>query len=402
LCDAFAGFVPRLDIPKRFPNLGERVQPNEHYGIKFLIAVVLIAFGSDVALRADQLDEVIRDQMKKRGIAGLSLAVIDGGAVIREQGYGFTDKSGKAAVTAATLFQAGSVSKPVAALGALRLVDRGLLSLDEDVNTKLRTWTLPQNKFTDAHKVTLRLILSHSAGITVHGFPGYSVGKTIPTLTQILNGEKPANTSAIRVDRIPGSEWKYSGGGYLVVQQMMIDVTGKPFPQYMEETVLKPLGMVSSTYSQPLPEQMAARAAKGYGGIFNQPINGTWHIYPEMAAAGLWTTAGDLARFAIGIQKSVSGESNPVISQPLTREMLTNQKNNVGLGLFLKSSGKTLRFGHDGVDAGFDASMSAYAYQGKGAVVMINKNDNGDAMKQIFGVIGEQYRWPDYMIPKKE
>jgi CubicO group peptidase (beta-lactamase class C family) len=368
--------------------------------LTFVIYAALLWLGKVAALRADQVDEVIAAQMKQRGINGLSLAIVDGGKIVREQGYGFTDNSGKSPVTAATLFQAGSVSKAVAALGALHLVDKGLLSLDEDVNTKLRTWTVPQNKFTDARKVTLRLILSHTAGMTVHGFPGYAVGLPLPTLAQVLNGEKPANTHAIRVDRTPGKEWKYSGGGYVVMQQMVIDVTSKPFPQLMDEAVLKPLGMTSSTYSQPLPDNMAARAAKGYGGIFGQPINGEWNVYPEMAAAGLWTTAGDLARFAIGIQKSVSGQSNPVISEAMTRQMLTIQLNNDGLGLFLQSSGKTLRFGHDGADAGFDAVMKAYAYLGKGAVVMINKNDGGKAMSQIFSVIGEQYHWPDYRIEK--
>ena len=120
-----------------------------------------------------------------------------------------------------------------------------------------------------------------------------------------------------------------------------------------------------------------------------------------MAAAGLWTTAGDLARFAIGIQNAVSGQSNPVISRSVAEQMLTSQRNNVGFGLFLESNGRTLRFGHDGVHAGFDASMKAYAHLGKGAAVMINKNDNFEAMTQIFSVIGEQYQWPDYKGPKK-
>jgi CubicO group peptidase (beta-lactamase class C family) len=365
-----------------------------------LILAALLCLGKVAALRADQVDEVIAAQMKERGITGLSLAIIDGGGIVRERGYGFTDKSGNIPVTAATLFQAGSISKPVAALGALHLVDKGLLALDEDVNTKLRTWAVPQNKFTDAHKVTLRLILSHTAGLTVFGFPRYRADAPIPTLVQILNGEKPANTDAIRVDRAPGKEWKYSGGGYVVMQQMVVDVTSKPFPQFMDEAVLKPLGMTSSTYSQPLPENMAAMAAKGYGGIFGEPIDGAWNVYPEMAAAGLWTTAGDLARFAIGIQNAISGRSNPVISQPLTRQMLTIQQKNDGLGLFLKSSGKTLRFEHNGVDAGFDALMKAYAYVGKGAAVMFNKNEDGQGMHQIFAAIGAQYHWPDYRIEK--
>lgn len=370
-----------------------------HVRLKFLVA--LLSFGSAVALRADQVDDVISAQMKERNITGLSLAIIDGGKIVKEQGYGFTDKGRKTPVTSSTLFQAGSVSKPVAALGALHLVDRGLLSLDEDVNAKLRTWTVPQNKFTDAHKVTLRLILSHTAGMTVHGFPGYVIGAPIPTLPQILNGEKPANTAAIRVNQIPGSQWRYSGGGYQVMQQMLVDVARKPFPRFMDEAVFKPFGMASSTYSQPLPDDMAARAAKGYGGIFGQKVNGTWHVCPEMAAAGLWTTAGDLARFAIGIQTAVSGQSNSVISRSVAEQMLTTQQNNVGLGFFLESNGRTLRFGHDGVHAGFDASLKAYAHLGKGAAIMINKNDNFKATTQIFTVISEQYQWSDLKGPKK-
>lgn len=388
---------------RRKPKQSERpAQAKATLRFPFLILVALLCFGRVLTTRADGVDEFITAQMKKRGITGLSLAIIDGGSIVKEQGYGFTDKSGKTPVTASTLFQAGSISKPVAALGALHLVDKGLLSLDEDVNTKLRTWSVPQNKFTDAHKVTLRLILSHSAGLTVYGFPGYARGRPIPTLTQMLNGEKPANTDAIRVNQIPGSQWKYSGGGYLVMQQMLIDVTRKPFAQLMDEAVLKPLRMTSSTYAQPLPNDLALRAAKGYGGIFGYSVNGAWYVYPEMAAAGLWTTAGDLARFAIGIQNAISGQSDPVISQSMAQQMLTSQKNNVGLGLFLESSGKTLRFRHEGRTAGFDAVMKAYAYLGKGAVVMTNKNDDGDPLKQIFGAIAEQYDWPDYQIPKKK
>jgi CubicO group peptidase (beta-lactamase class C family) len=347
------------------------------------------------------VDEVIVAQMKKHRIPGLSLAIVEGGKVVRQQGYGFTDEPGKTPVTASTLFQAGSVSKPVAALGALHLVDKGALSLDEDVNTKLRTWNVPQNKFTDAHKVTLRLILSHRAGFTNHRFVGYSVSGPLPTLRQVLNGEKPANTSAIRVTRIPGSQWNYSSDGYLVMQQMVCDVTDKSFEAFMDAVVLKPLGMTSSSFIQPLPHEDALRAAKGHGPLFRLAVKGGWRVQPELAAAGLWTTAGDLARFAIGVQRSVAGESNPVISQWLARQMLTRQEQNYGLGLFLGSSGKTLRFGHDGRTIGFDTAMMGYAHLGKGAVVMINQNDNNGSMKKILDAIAEQYHWPDYKIPKK-
>src|SRR5262249_32860633 len=161
-----------------------------------------------------------------------------------------SDREKRIKVMPSTLFQAGSISKSVAALGALHLVEQGQLMLDEDINTRLTTWKVPENDFNKEKKVTLRGILSHNAGLTVHGFPGYAVGTPVPTLVQVLNGEKPANTPAIRVDCIPGSLWRYSGGGYTVMQQLLLDITGKPFPHYMQESVLSPLGMTDSTYEQ--------------------------------------------------------------------------------------------------------------------------------------------------------
>ena len=173
---------------------------------------------------------------------------------------------------------------------------------------------MPENEFTKDKKVTLRGILSHSAGLTVHGFPGYAVAGPVPTLVEVLDGAKPANTGAIRVNVVPGSLWRYSGGGFTVMQQMIIDATGKPFPEFMRETVLAPLGMTSSTYEQPLPADRQSHAATGHYPD-GRPVAGKWHVYPEMAAAGLWTTAPDLARFAIGVQRALASTSNAVLSQ---------------------------------------------------------------------------------------
>src|SRR5947199_1476359 len=247
----------------------------------------------------DAIDDFVRTQMRRRHIPGLSLAVIQDGKIIRAKGYGVAEQGGERWVTASTLFQAGSISKSVAALGALRLVEQGKLALDEDVNAKLNTWKVPENSFTREKKVTLRGILSHTAGLTVHGFPGYAVNGPVPSLVQVLDGAKPTNTAPIRVDILPGSKWRYSGGGYTVMQQMIIELTGKPFPRFMEDAVLGPLGMNESTYEQPLPADKAKLTATGHSRD-RSPIKGRWHIYPEMAAAGLWTTASDLARFAIG------------------------------------------------------------------------------------------------------
>ena len=210
-----------------------------------------------------QLD--LQTIMRQLQMPGLSIAVIDNFQIAWAKGYGVTAVGSTTPVSPDTLFQTGSISKPVAAMGTMHLVQEGKLSLDEDVNKKLLNWKVPENEFTREQKVTLRRLMSHSAGTTVHGFPGYPVGGPIPTLVQVLNGEPPANTKPIVVDIVPGTQWRYSGGGVTIEQQLVLDVTGKPFPQFMRETVLDKIGMDHSTYEQPLPPAKAAMAASGTG-----------------------------------------------------------------------------------------------------------------------------------------
>jgi CubicO group peptidase (beta-lactamase class C family) len=360
-------------------------------------AVILMGFCLSLALlpcHGTSVDDVIAAGIKDHGIPGVSIAIIEKGEIVKAKGYGFTEKDGTNPVTADTLFQAGSVSKPVAALGALRLVEDGRLALDGDVNRWLKQWQVPENEFTKDEKVTLRRILSHSAGLTVHGFPGYPISSNLPTTIQILDGMEPANTTAIRCDTKPGSAWRYSGGGYTVMQQMMTEVTGKPFAGVMKDTVLAPLKMTASTYEQPLPKDRISFAASGYGSD-GKAILGKWHVYPEMAAAGLWSTPSDLARFAIGIQQAADGKSNPIISQSLAREMLTVQKDGFGLGWFLEGTGESRFFSHRGRNEGFDTYMVARIGSGQGMVVMINKNDDTGALMRIFTAVSNEYKWPN-------
>lgn len=364
-----------------------------------LLAFSLLVFAA-VDARSDELDDYIREQMRRRQIPGLSLAVIQGQRIIKVKSYGVTQKGGTSPVTPSTLFQAGSISKSVAAVGALRLVDQGQLSLDEDVNAKLRTWKVPPSEHAAGKKITLRGLLSHTAGLTVHGFPGYEVDGPVPTLVQILDGEAPANTAAIRVDLAPGSRWRYSGGGYTVMQQLILDVTNQPYPAYMREAVLLPLGMAGSTFEQPLTKARAQSTAAGHGRD-RSVVKNRWHIYPEMAAAGLWTTAVDLARFAVGVQKAYAGQPGAVLSQKTAREMLADAglKSNYGLGFGVAGEGRTLRFSHGGRDEGFDAMLMAYAETGQGAVVMINANDNSRFVSQILDAVARKYGWPGYAAP---
>jgi CubicO group peptidase (beta-lactamase class C family) len=359
----------------------------------FLFCATLAAGLHAQTARADSLDAYIREQMARRRISGVSLAVIQDGRIVAARAYGVVDETTRAPVTTATLFQAGSISKPVSAVGALHLVEAGRLALDSDVNAALTSWKVPDNAFTTAQKVTLRRLLSHNAGITVHGFPGYDVAGPIPSLLQVLDGTPPANTAAIRVDTTPGAIWRYSGGGFTIMQQLMIDVTGMPFPQFMQGAVLEPGGMSSSSFEQPQPPARAALTAAGYYAD-RTAVRGRWHVYPEMAAAGLWTTPTDLARFAIEIQETLAGRGHGVISPAMARQYLTVQHGASGLGILLRDSGRSLSFTHGGRDEGFDAVLVAFAETGQGAAIMINANDNSRFMGRILGFIGRAYGWP--------
>jgi CubicO group peptidase (beta-lactamase class C family) len=323
---------------------------------------------------------------------GLSVAVIDNFKIAWAKGYGVTEAGTHTPVTVHTLFQAGSISKPVAATGTLSLAEHGKLSLDENVNLKLKSWQVPDNEFTKDQKVTLRRIMSHSAGLTVHGFPGYEVGTPIPTLVQIFNGEPPANTDPIRVDIVPGTKFRYSGGGVTIEQQLVIDVTGKPFPQFMRETVLDKIGMADSTYEQPLPPARAAMTATGTRAD-GKLIPGKWHIYPEMAAAGLWTTATDLAKFGIEIGLSKQGKANHVLSEATTREILKPQIEQVGLGFFLGEYKNPEEFGHNGADEGFQALLIMFADTGKGVAIMANSDNGISVANALTQSVAKEYGW---------
>jgi CubicO group peptidase (beta-lactamase class C family) len=298
-------------------------------------------------------------------------------------------------VTAETLFQAASISKPVAATAMLQLVQEGKLALDENVNSYLKSWQLPDNAFTATEKVTLRRIASHSAGLTVHGFPGYHADSAVPTVVQVLDGARPANTAPVRVDTLPGSLWRYSGGGTTIMQLVVMDVSGQPFAEVMRQRVLEPVGMSRSTYEQPLPEARGTEAARGHrrdGSL----LPGRWHTYPEQAAAGLWTTPTDLAKWALAIDAARRGAPGSVLSQATASEMLTVQKGMVGLGPFIEGTGTGQHFGHGGSNEGFRATVIFFPATGQGAAVMSNNDTGGDLNQEILYAIAAEYGWPGY------
>lgn len=349
----------------------------------------------------------LRQLMEISNVSQLSVAVIDDYKIAWAKGYGITDAGEP--VTPHTLFPACSISKPVTAMAALRLVEQGKLSLDDDVNQKLKSWKVPENEFTRGQKVTLRRILTHTAGTTVHGFLGYEPGKPIPTLVQSLNGEEPANNPPVRVDYVPGTKQRYSGGGFLILQQLMTDVTGEPFPRLMRELVLDRLGLKDSTFEEPLPPSRARMAASGRDRN-GEPV--ATNVVPEMAVGGLWTTPSDLGRIAIEATLSEQGRSNRVLSEATAREMLRPQVSpqipsaggptmRMGLGWELGDESDAGRFGHDGVNVGFKARLFMWE-SGHGVVVMMN-NWSFDAellMRYLLNRIAEEYGWRYRVTPE--
>jgi CubicO group peptidase (beta-lactamase class C family) len=343
----------------------------------------------------------IEERMAHYGVHGVSIAVIDDNKIAWVKSYGVMDTVSKRPVTDSTLFQAASISKPVFTMAALKLAQEGVLQLDQDVNMQLRSWKMPENEFTRNEKVTLKRLLGHVAGTTVHGFPGYAPGDTLPTLVNILNGEAPANTPKVFVDQVPGSAWRYSGGGYCVASQLILDAKGGTIPQHMHDLVLQPLGMSRSTFEQPLPEAMAHNAASGYLPD-GSAVKGKWHVYPELSPDGLWTTATDLAHFVIDLQKTIASDSGRVLSRATAMQMvepLLEPHGGVGMGIDEKNGERY--FEHGGWNEGFCGQIYGHVKNGKGAVVLINANQPA-FMYEVIRAVALAYDWPSFVPQHKE
>jgi len=364
--------------------------------------------------------KTLAERMEHYGVPGVGIAVINDYELEWAKGYGVLEAGGSERVTPDSLFHAGSIAKPVSAAAALALVERGLFDLDRDVNEKLLSWRVPENKYTAEEKVTLRRLMSHSAGLT-DGFamrsssdPEFdwwitSEGET-PTVTiqQLLEAQPPADDgSPTRVTRVPGTAYQYSNLGYGVLQLLMTDVTGQPFSELMQEIVLGPVGMTSSTFKQPLPEELRDRAtAEHY--VNGQPFEGKRHHYPLLASGGLWTTPSDLARFAIEIVRARAGESDLLLSQAMASEMLTPQievpesflGDSYGLGFDLADEGREFRFVHTGGTWGSTCLLWVHPETGQGAVIMTNSASGEGAIRlEILLGIAAEYGWPLAFLP---
>jgi len=339
----------------------------------------------------------LRDLMEQLNVPGLAVAVFNNYEIEWIRAYGVTDAASREPVTDETLFQAASISKPVAAMVALHFVEKGLLDLDGDVNEKLRSWKVPENEFTFDEKVTIRRILSHTAGLTVSGFRGYAEGEPVPNILQVLDGTEPSNNDPIRVDVVPGSTYRYSGGGYTVLQLLLEDVTGRPLHELTHELVFEPLGMNHSSFQKPLPEALLAKTSSGHLRD-GSPMRGHWFLDTGSTCCGLWTTPADLARFAIEIQKSLRGESNKILTAETTDLMVTPQApGSMGLGMSVQQRNGTVYFSHSGGNPGFGCHLVASADGRYGAAVMTNSDIGGALYPALVRSIAFEYQWKDYM-----
>ena len=320
-------------------------------------------------------------------IPSVSLALIDQDSIAFARAYGEN-------ATPNTLYQAASLSKFVAAVGAMRLVDQKKLALDEDVNAGLTSWKVPANGFDKTHPVTLRGLLSMTAGVGVPGFLGYAVDAPLPNLTQILYGAPPANSPPITVIAEPGSKYAYSGGGYEIAEALMIDVAQAPFPDLMDRLVLKPAGMSKSTFAQPLPHERETQAVMGHLADGKEVLGG-WHVFPEHAAAGLWSTPTDLANLLLAISRSWRGASSLFLLPETVRGMLTPQNGGpYGLGAAITTSNGSLIVMKRGQNIGYQAYLILLPGEGQGMVVMTN-SDNGSILAEaLIRRAAELYGWP--------
>ena len=335
----------------------------------------------------------VPDRMAHYHVPGLSLACIHDGTVQWTEAFGVARADG-APVTPETLFQGSSVGIPITALAVLRLVEQGKLNLDVDASQYLKSWKLPTNRFTEKKKVTLRELLSHTAGATVHGFPGYAAGEKVPTLVQVLNGESPAKSAPVTIDSVPGTKFRYAGANYTIVQQILIDVTGEPFPDLMQELVLRPTHMAHSTFQQPIPEKLRSLIAMPYDKDGNA-MEGGPRTYPQMAVAGLWTTPSDLALFALAIQEALAGKPGAIVSSSTAHEMLQPVLGFYALGFSIGGSGPNRYFSHPGANPGYLSFFFAYE-KGDGVVLMSNAQHSKALMLELIHALSKQYGWTEF------
>lgn len=321
------------------------------------------------------------ERMDFYNVPGVSVAVVDGSKLAWSANFGHS-------VTDESLFQAGTISKAVTAIAVLKLVQQGMLDLDTDVNSYLKDWKLGKEIYMKRTKVTLRHLLTHTAGIHSTGLKGYKRGDNVPDLINILNGA--GNSSKVSVNYFPGLKFRYSWGGFLVIQKVIEDVTGQSFAEHMVKNILEPIGMINSTFS--LNENILGKAISGHD-LFGEPITGKWRVYPELAAMGLWTTAEDVAKLCLEISRILTEDYEGIISRESVEIMLDEYKDNWGLGISVKFEGDMLVYRHSGKSAGYTSYFASKPYKGQAIVIMTNGDNAWKLIMELMHSLDNYKDW---------
>lgn len=335
----------------------------------------------------------IEARMVKYKTPALSVAVIRGGKLDWSTAWGKLQHDG-AHADCATLFQAGSLSKPVTVLGAMRIKQQGLIDFDRNIEAYLSSYHLPQGKQSDANPVTLRNLLTHTSGLTPGGYQGYAQGQPLPTDVQTVMAEPPSNARKVEVSQAPNGALRYSGGGYTVAEIALQDRLGKPFDQIMETWLTRPVGMREATFTIPLAAAHHARTARGHRAD-GSAVAGGWHNHPEQAAAGLWATPSDMAAFLIEVRKAWLGKSR-IFTQEAIRELLAKPIEGHAYGFRLSGEGEQLFITHYGGTVGYNAGMTINLHTGNGAVYMCNSENGPGLGGEFLSAVSRVYGWPQF------
>lgn len=344
----------------------------------------------------------LEERMAFHKVPGVSLAIIDGGKIVFAKGYGVKEAGTSEKVDTETVFSMGSVSKIANAVLILRLAEAGVLDLSENVNSYLKRWKVPHNEYLIETSVNLRGLLSHSAGLSQWGFPNFLSDEPLPTIVETLEGRPPAKTKPVRVFYKPGTRWRYSGGGVMVSQLVVEDVTAKQYANIAEELIFSPLNMTRTTFLNPLPEHHGniAKAHDQQGLLVAQPRG--WQTMPEMAAAGLWTTPSDFARLIVTLINSYQGLDNSFLSASIAHDMMTKVGvSQFGLGPRVNGTGEKLRFHHWGGNDSYRAFTENFLLSGKGLVIVTNSSNGHKVINEVTNAVADAFEWPIYSPQSK-
>ncbi|MDC7996369.1 serine hydrolase domain-containing protein [Altibacter sp. HG106] len=337
----------------------------------------------------------ISKMMEKDSVPGVSIAFIENGDISWQKTYGYSNLQDSLPVTTKTLFNGASLSKPIAAMAALNLSENGFIGLNEDVNTYLKNWKIPQNKFTEEQKVTLKRLIGHTGGIINYVPQPYSLNENSPNLVQMLSGTKPSVDPPVSVIYVPGEKRKYSNPGYTIIQKMIEDVSDKNFESVIQELIFKPSEMYNSSFEQPLPQNLLKKTATGY----SKDLKGyPYKLFPWKAAGGIWTTPTDLSKFTIALLEDYHSSKNNILSKKMADSVFQKKSERLGFGKLFSPEKQDLLFEHWGSSPGFTCYMVASLNKKQGVIIMTNSDNGTILLSYIARAVAQEYNW-DFLQP---